>query len=170
MDAKQRREAIEQEILQSEKVISASKLASKFHVSRQIIVGDIALLRAAQKPIIATPRGYLYQKEENKNRYVLACLHDEKGTLDELYTIVDCGGEVENVIVSHAVYGELVGALHIHNRVEAMQFVEQCEKQQVKNLSTISNGVHLHTIICKDDAQYQMIVEELNKKGYLYQK
>lgn len=170
MNANERRNAIKLEIIKSEKPLSASKLASKFNVSRQIVVGDVALLRAAQEPIIATPRGYLYQKEQLLNRYVVACAHDAQGTLDELYTIVDCGGEVENVIVSHPVYGELVGPLHIHSRVEAKQFVDKCEEQNVKNLSTISNGVHLHTIICKDEQQYQLIIDELDKKGYLYQK
>lgn len=170
MNANERRNKIKEEIYHSEKPISASKLASIFHVSRQIVVGDVALLRAAQEPIVATPRGYLYQKEQLQNRYVVACAHDASGTLDELYTIVDCGGEIENVIVSHPVYGELVGALHIRNRVEANQFVRKCEDNNVKNLSAISNGVHLHTIICKDEEQYQLIVKELNEKGYLYQK
>lgn len=170
MNANERRNAIREEILNSDKPISASKLANKFNVSRQIVVGDVALLRATQEPIIATPRGYLYQKDQLMNRYVVACVHDTQGTLDELYTIVDCGGEVENVIVSHPVYGELVGPLHIHSRVEAKQFVDKCEKEQVKNLSAISNGVHLHTIICKDEDQYHLIVKELNQKGYLYQK
>lgn len=170
MNAKERRNAIKDEIYHSDKPISAGKLAAKFHVSRQIVVGDVALLRAAQEPIIATPRGYLYQNKELKNRYVVACYHDHEGTLDELYTIVDCGGEIENVIVSHPIYGELVGALHVQNRVEAKQFVDKCNAEKVKNLSTISNGVHLHTIICKDEKQYALIVDELKKKGFLYQK
>ena len=37
--------------------VSAASLASGLSVSRQIIVGDIALLRAAGEKITATPRG-----------------------------------------------------------------------------------------------------------------
>ena len=41
--------------------LSASSFARRFTVSRQTIVGDIALLRAQGEPIIATPRGYSYR-------------------------------------------------------------------------------------------------------------
>lgn len=50
-----RKQAIIEEIQKSDKPVSASKLAKHFGVSRQIIVGDIALLRAAGTQIIATP-------------------------------------------------------------------------------------------------------------------
>ena len=56
-----RKQAIIEEIQKSDKPVSASKLAKHFGVSRQIIVGDIALLRAAGTQIIATPRGYLLE-------------------------------------------------------------------------------------------------------------
>ena len=39
-----------------------------------------------------------------------------------------------------------------------------------KPLSQLTNGLHLHTIICKDDETYQRIVNELDKKGYLFKK
>ena len=42
-----RREKIIEEIKKSNKPISASKLATMLGVSRQIIVGDVALLRAS---------------------------------------------------------------------------------------------------------------------------
>ena len=59
MRAEERRQAVLELIEQSEKPVSASSLASRFSVSRQIIVGDIALLRAAGAEISATPRGYV---------------------------------------------------------------------------------------------------------------
>ena len=170
MTTKDRREAIKKTIYESEKPISASVLASQYEVSRQIVVGDVALLRAANEPIVATPRGYVYQKEKAVNRYVIACCHNNEMTQEELNIIVDCGGIIENVIVSHPVYGELMGALHIHNRVEVRQFIEKCKETNAQNLSVISNGVHLHTIIAKDDSQYEMIQAELKKKGFIYEK
>ncbi len=170
MQTVERREKIKQLIRESETPISATTLAKQCHVSRQIVVGDVALLRAAQENIIATPRGYLYQKEESKNRYVVACMHDAQNTQEELNIIVDCGAEVENVIVSHPIYGELVGALHIQNRLDVQQFIERCKDSQAQNLSSISNGMHLHTIVCKDETQYETIVDKLKQAGYLYEK
>lgn len=40
--------------------IKGNDLADRFHVSRQIIVQDIALLRAANHPILSTTNGYLF--------------------------------------------------------------------------------------------------------------
>lgn len=166
----ERRQEISKTIYNSDKPISASKLAKMYGVSRQIVVGDIAILRASHIPIIATPRGYIYSKENTFLTYVIACSHDSDNTLDELYTIVDCGGKIENVIVNHPVYGEIVGNLSISNRVEAKEFIELCEKTQARNLSEISDGIHLHTISVTDEKQYHMIIEQLNNKGYLYEK
>ena len=170
MQTAKRREKIKQLIMESEVAISASALAKICNVSRQIVVGDVALLRAMQEPIIATPRGYIYQHQQSKNRYVVACVHDASETQEELNCIVDCGGEVENVIVSHPIYGELMGTLHIQNRLDVQQFMDKCVASKAQNLSSISNGMHLHTIICKDDAQYQSIVGRLKEKGFLYEK
>lgn len=170
MQTAERRAKVKKLILESEVAISATALAKICQVSRQIIVGDVALLRAEQEPIIATPRGYIYQKTEALNRYVVACVHDAQNTQDELNCIVDCGGEIENVIVSHPIYGELVGALHIQNRLDVQQFIDKCVESKAQNLSSISNGMHLHTIICKDDEQYNTIVHQLKEKGYLYEK
>ena len=59
MDAVQRRAALSDYLSQAAGPVSASVLAARFSVSRQIIVGDIALLRAGGLDIAATPRGYL---------------------------------------------------------------------------------------------------------------
>ena len=166
----QRREEIKKVIYNSQKPISATALAKQFNVSRQVVVGDIALLRASQVPIIATPRGYLYEKENNKLTYVIACIHKNECTLDELLTIVDCGGSIENVIINHPVYGEIVGNLNIQSRVDVQEFIDLCHKTKAKNLSDISDGVHLHTITVQNEKQYNMILEQLKNKGYLYEK
>ena len=47
-----RKEKIIKTIKKSDKPISASKLAAQFGVSRQIIVGDVALFRASGYDII----------------------------------------------------------------------------------------------------------------------
>ena len=57
--AEARRRAVAQILEEAEGPVSAAALARRFSVSRQIIVGDVALLRAGGADILATPRGYL---------------------------------------------------------------------------------------------------------------
>ena len=59
MQSSDRRNKIADLLNQSVGPISATRLASEFDVSRQVIVGDIALLRASGIDINATPRGYI---------------------------------------------------------------------------------------------------------------
>ena len=57
--AGKRREEIRRLLLESgDRVLSAGELAARFDVSRQIIVGDIAILRAGGEEILSTARGY----------------------------------------------------------------------------------------------------------------
>ena len=63
MNAKERRQAILEQLKRAEKPVSATALARQYGVSRQIIVGDVALLRAGGEPISATPRGYVLDRE-----------------------------------------------------------------------------------------------------------
>ena len=57
MTAGERREAILRELEQAQGPVSASALAKRFHVSRQAVVGDVAMLRAA-----------MYSRAERKTR------------------------------------------------------------------------------------------------------
>ena len=57
MRAGERRQAILDYLRHSSRPVSAGFLAERFSVSRQAVVGDVALLRAAGADISATPRG-----------------------------------------------------------------------------------------------------------------
>ncbi|MEG0825444.1 MAG: HTH domain-containing protein, partial [Oscillospiraceae bacterium] len=57
MEAKERRAHIQKTLAGGSGPVSATKLAQELGVSRQIIVGDVALLRAQGADISATPRG-----------------------------------------------------------------------------------------------------------------
>lgn len=59
MDSEARREALAERLRGAEGPLSAAALARELNVSRQVIVGDVALLRAGGLDITATPRGYL---------------------------------------------------------------------------------------------------------------
>ena len=118
-----RKQFIIDEIKKSEKPLSASALAKKLHVSRQIIVGDVALIRAAGTQIIATPRGYVLEEKKEGVEKKLAVSHTREQIQDELYTIIDQGASVIDVIVEHPIYGQLVGQLHLSSRYDVDQFL-----------------------------------------------
>lgn len=162
-----RKDKIIKVISKSEKPISASKLAQQFKVSRQIIVGDVALLRAKGYKIIATPRGYILDHKVNEHIYTIAVSHTQQQMGDELYTIVDLGGSIIDVIVEHPIYGQLTGELHISSRYDVDQFLKKTDCDDAKPLSQLTDGIHLHTIECKDEVIYHRIVDALNEKGYL---
>lgn len=166
-----RKEKIIEEIKKSDKPISASTLAKKLGVSRQIIVGDVALIRASGTNIIATPRGYILDSKQQNQTYTIAVNHSQEQMADELYTIVDLGGCAIDVIVDHPVYGQLTGKLHLSSRYDVDQFIKKVNNNQAKPLSQLTDGLHLHTIQCpNEDTAYQRIVSALDEKGYLFKK
>lgn len=165
-----RRDKIINIIQQSQKPISASALSKQLGVSRQAIVGDVALIRASGTPITATPRGYILDQKETQNLYTIALQHSQEDLQDELYTIVDLGGAVLDVIVEHAIYGQLTGKLHIYSRYDVDQFMKKVETYDALPLSQLTNGLHLHTIQCSNQQIYQRIIEALDQKGYLFKK
>ncbi len=170
MDAMQRRQQVRQVIGEAEQPVSASALAKRLGVSRQVIVGDVALLRAEGCDIISTARGYLCPKAENTNCYLakLACFHDKQQTRDELYTVVDVGGSVLDVIVEHPIYGELSARLELHCRRDVDLFLERLSGGGARLLSDLTDGLHLHTISCPDAETFSTIQGALQMQGLLY--
>lgn len=170
MEATKRRDSIISILSQENRPISARNLAARLNVSRQIIVGDVALLRASGVDVIATPKGYVLESASMTNKYLgqLASSHSAAETKTELYAVVDNGGEVVDVIVEHPIYGELKGRLMISSRYDADQFMEAIENKQANLLSELTGGVHLHTIACPDKKTFDRIKKELNTLGFLY--
>jgi len=152
MNAAQRRKEILTILTAVSSPVSAFVLADKLNVSRQIIVGDIALLRAAGSLIIATPRGYILQNPDKGIRYQIACVHDAAGMKEELFAVVDNGCKVLDVTVEHPVYGQITGMLQIANRADVLQFLDKCAG--ARPLSSLTDGLHLHTISCPNEEAY----------------
>lgn len=166
MTAQERRDGILEMIKKKNTPISATTLAGRFDVSRQIIVGDIALLRAGGVDISSTPRGYVISRREEGIVRTVACIHDSKDTVKELYIMVDNGCTVIDVIVEHAVYGQLTGMLQISNRHDVDRFYEKISEHS-EPLSTITGGIHLHTLRCPNDAAYDRVIRQLGDAGLL---
>lgn len=171
MEGTQRRKQIAKQLRLAEKPVSASKFAQEFGVSRQIIVGDIALLRAAGVNIIATARGYKMQATNGGGgrRGKIAVQHDATQIREELETIINLGGEIEDVIVEHEIYGELVGGLHIKTQEDVDEFIKKYRNSPDRLLSDLTNGIHLHTIIYQQPEDLEQIKNALLEKGILYQ-
>lgn len=170
MDGKRRRKALLDILQQSTSPISASKFAQKFGVSRQIIVGDIALLRAAGEKILATAKGYKinpYTKKEHIAK--IAVQHSKEQTQEELEIIVSLGGEVIDVIIEHDLYGEITGNLYIKEQSDIKVFMEKYEASQTSLLLQLTNGIHLHTVAAAEQKTIETIKQALAKQGILYQ-
>ena len=156
-------------ILESSSVpVSASSLAERFSVSRQIVVGDIAILRAGGLGISATPRGYVLRTGRSEGEYKVACIHSPEDVEKELNIMVDNGCEVLNVIVEHPIYGEITGALELRSRYDVRQFAEKLAAYPAEPLSSLTGGVHLHTLKCPDRAAFDRVTEELKELGILF--
>ena len=126
MNSQQRRQQLLVLLRQNSGPVSATAIAKKFGVSRQIIVGDVALLRAAGEQISATPRGYVLKQEQNLQTRTIACRHDDEHLLQELYIAVDNGCAVLDVTVEHPIYGQISGQLQVFSRYDADSSSEFC--------------------------------------------
>ncbi|MGH2658404.1 MAG: 3H domain-containing protein, partial [Actinomycetota bacterium] len=145
-----------------------AELAREFAVSRQVIVTDVAVLRAGGHPIVGTPGGYLLLDREGTGpQAVLACKHDRRGTGAELRTLVDHGLTVLDVIVEHLLYGELRGNLMISSRQDAERFLRNLRKGRIELLSSLTGGVHLHTVRAPSAEALKRARAALLEKGIL---
>lgn len=166
LDGTGRRAAILQRLSAAAGPVSAAALAAELGVSRQIIVGDVALLRAGGAPIVATARGYVSAPEAGVSRAV-ACVHPPEGMERELNAIVDQGCEVVDVMVEHPLYGQLTGSLGLRSRYDVQQFLLQCARSEARPLSLLTEGVHLHTIRGEDTAALDRAERALAELGFL---
>ena len=167
MNAETRRRRILEHLSQAAAPVSATVLAGLFSVSRQVIVGDIALLRAAGEDITATPRGYVLSTEHSGARRTVAVQHRLEDTERELCIFVDQGVTVEDVIVEHHIYGQLIGQLQLSSRYDVGQFIERMNSGSASALSSLTDGIHLHTLRCPDDAAFERACAALDAAGFL---
>ena len=164
MTAEQRRQEILTLLEQTDTPLSAAALAHRFSVSRQIVVGDVALLRAQGREIVATARGYVIPAPAGLVRQV-ACRHTAAQTREELDAMVDCGCTVIDVTVEHPVYGQLTAPLHLSSRLDVDQFMKRMDG--AAPLSQLTGGVHLHTLSCPDETAYEHLLQLLRQRGFL---
>ena len=166
MIANKRREAIVELLLKEKAPIKGVNLATKFNVTRQIIVKDIAILRAKGNNILATPDGYMFNDDNGSRvRSIIAVNHSKTEMIKELEIVIKYGGIIEDVIVEHPIYGEIKGLLMIKNLNDLNRFRESFELSESALLSSLTNGVHLHTLSADTKENMELIKKELKEKG-----
>lgn len=166
MTGSDRRQEILKNITESDRPVSGSKLAKDYDVSRQVIVQDIALLRASGYDIISTNRGYVLEGQTCAER-VFKVRHTDEQLETELCTIVDLGGQVKNVMVNHKVYGHIEAELGITSRRKVKEFLADIESGKSTPLKNITSDYHYHTVTADSEETLGMIEEELRKLGFL---
>lgn len=168
MNNEQRKKEILKLLEKSEVPLTGTALAKQFQVTRQIIVQDIALLKAEKYHIISTARGYLLQKEKEKGiqRKITVC-HSAEKIEEELQIIVDLGGRVLTTSVEHPFYGEMGEALNIKSRKDIKVFIQKIYETGCEPLLKLTKGRHCHTIEAEEEEILNEICQELEKKGYL---
>lgn len=166
MTGQERRNLIIDTIKNSDEPLSGGALGHITEVSRQVVVQDIALLRAQGCPILATNRGYIWDDTHRFTR-ILKVHHSNEQTDDELKTIVDLGGTIIDVMINHRVYGKMKAKLNIRNRRDVTNFLNDIKNGKSTPLMNITSGYHFHTICADSQEALNDIENALRKKKYL---
>lgn len=157
-------------LLDSKTPVNGTELARRLGVSRQIIVQDIALMRAENKNILSTNKGYLlYDSAELSGQYrrVFHVRHTTEQVRDELLTITELGGTVLDVLVEHELYGQIRVDLLIASPSDAMEFADRLRTSTGAPLKMLTQDDHYHTVTASSERLLDLIQTELVNKGYL---
>ena len=165
LNPKSRREDLLKFLYENQKPMSGENLAKKFDVTRQVIVQDMAILRASGKDIVSTNRGYYLN--EARTQKVFKVKHSDKDIKKELEAIVDLGGLVKDVIVHHKVYGEIKKDLNCSSRRDVKIFLEKMDEEKSKPLDVLTGGVHYHTVVAENEEVMEEIEVVLGEMGFL---
>ena len=148
MNGEERRNQIVDILKHSSSPVPGTQLAQILDVSRQVIVQDVALIRA-------------------KNSRILKVKHEDDEVETELGAIVDMGGWIRDVFVYHKVYGVIRAEMNIHSRRDIRKYLEEIANGKSSLLMNVTSGYHYHTIVADDEQTLDLIQEELGKLGFL---
>ena len=170
MKGAERRKEIARLLEESSEPLKGAELASRFEVSRQVIVQDLALLRAEGMAVMATPRGYLAMQPGHEPSLLktVATRHTDYASMEEeLLIFVEEGARILNVIVEHPLYGEITGSLMLGTKKDVEHFMEKIRGSGGEPLSSLTAGVHLHRLEVPGENSWRRIYARLEEKHYL---
>ena len=170
LTGEERRRELIHVLEQCDRAVSGTDLAKQFEVSRQVIVQDIALLRATNKKILSTNKGYILFRDDAKEKAkrIICVSHKDTDILREFECIVDNGAKVLDVVIEHEIYGQVSVDLLIQNRQDAMSFVEQLKNCKSHSLSCLTDGVHYHTLEADSEEMLDNAEAALKAEGFLF--
>ncbi|MDE6505494.1 MAG: transcription repressor NadR [Clostridia bacterium] len=166
MKAEIRRKEILSLIGNSENPVPANVLAERFAVSRQVIVQDIAILRANGYDITATNRGYVLNSKAQCTR-VFKCRHSFEQIVDEGALVIESGGRIEDIFVNHRIYGRIAARLDLYNRMHVEELYRSLVSGASKPLMSVTDGYHYHTVSADSEEVLNEIEVKLRKAGFL---
>lgn len=166
MSGTERRRKILTMIKESDGPVPGKRLATECGVSRQVIVQDMALIRAEGIDVIATNRGYILHGPTKASRIFKVC-HTDEQMEDELISIVDLGGDIRNVMVSHRVYGVIRAGLDINSRRRVQEFMDDIRSGKSNPLKSVTSDYHYHLVEADNEKTLDLIEAMLREKAYL---
>lgn len=166
MNGEERRKNIICILSESRNPITGMALARQLAVSRQIIVQDIALLRANGADIFSTKQGYLLHESPAVSR-VFKTIHSDEEVEEELNMIVDLGGRCKDVFVYHKAYGVVRAEMNIKSRLDVRNFLKEIASGKSSLLKNVTAGYHYHTVLADNEQTLDLIREELERRGFL---
>lgn len=166
MKADRRREEILSLLGNSDNAIPANVLAERFAVSRQVIVQDIAILRANGYDVTATNRGYVLSGKAQAAR-VFKCRHSFEEIVDEGYLIIEAGGRIEDIFVNHRIYGRISARLDLYNKTHVEELYRSLVSGASKPLMSVTDGYHYHTVSADSEEILDKIENLLRTRGFL---
>ena len=166
MTGSKRREELINTIKSSTSPISGKTLAQLYDVSRQVIVQDLAVIRASTPGILSTTKGYVIQQDSSCTRE-FKVRHSQDKAAEELNLIVDCGGHVKNISISHRVYGRVSAEMDIRSRQDVSEFIQALQNSHSTVLSNATSGYHYHLVEAASEERLDLIEEQLKKAGFL---
>ncbi|MDE6613323.1 MAG: transcription repressor NadR [Clostridia bacterium] len=166
MKSAERRQEILSLLGNTDNPIPANVLKERFDISRQVIVQDIAILRANGYDVISTNRGYILNGKQQVTR-VFKCRHTFEQLVDEGELIINLGGRVEDIFVNHRVYGRISARLDLHNRLHVEELYRSLVSGASKPLMSVTDGYHYHTVSADSESVLNEIERALRGKAYL---
>ena len=165
MNGETRRKEILKRLHDASAPVSASHLAAELGVSRQVIVQDIALLRATGSVISALSRGYVLENSGKCQRVFKVC-HSDEDVETEMNLIVDAGGTIEDVFVYHKAYGTVRAPMNIKSRLHVQKFIAETTCGKSSLLKNITSGYHYHTVSADSEETLDHIEQCLRDSGF----
>lgn len=172
MTGEQRRTQILQLLKERGAPLPGTALAKALGVSRQVIVQDIALIRAENHSILSTNKGYIYRTdslEPQLPKRVFYVRHSTEDVLREFLTVLELGGAILDVAVEHEIYGQIRADLLIETPQDAQDFVNRLACCHDNPLKVLTDDCHYHTVSAPSERLLDLIGQELAAKGFLIQ-